>query len=70
VLEFIPPQSLSLIPIPIPHPITVSIPHLGEAVADLVSIAKDITKLIYGALEVNKLCQQSQAQMSNDEGGI
>jgi hypothetical protein len=26
--------------------------------------------MIYGALEVNKLCQQSQAQMSSEEGEI
>jgi hypothetical protein len=64
-----PSQYLSLISIP--HPITVTLPHhLGEAVTDLMSIAKDLTKMIYGALEVNKLCQQSQAQMSNEEGGI
>ena len=59
------------LPITISHPITLSHPHrLGEAVSDLVSITVDLTKMIYGALEVNKLCQQSQAQMSNHEGGL
>ena len=58
-------------PILISHTITLSHPHrLGEAVSDLVSITVDLTKMIYGALEVNKLCQQSQAQMSHHEGGL